>query len=112
MSQEMDTAEEMDIEPCIVLMDDAIQRSKRTLNEYTHVVTIENEMTLEVEFDHCGGLEFRGPGTSTAAMDMDLAPLPVRIALQNCGERDNILRLACSYSHLCIHLMTLHEPVL
>ncbi len=102
MSQEMDTAEQMDIEPCIVLMDDALQRAKRTLNEYTHVVTIQNEMTLEVDFDHCGGLELRGPGISTAAMEMDIAPLPVRTVLQTCGKRDNILRLVYSHSHLFI----------
>ncbi len=93
MSEEVDTAEQMDIEPCIVLMDDALQRANRTLNEYIHTVTIQNEMTLEVEFECCGSLEFRGPGISTAAMEMDLAPLPVRAALTNCAKRDNILRL-------------------
>ncbi len=102
MSQEMDTAEQMGIEPCIVLMDDALQRAKRTLNEYSHVMTIQNEMTLEVEFDCDGGLELRGPGISTAAMEKDLTPLPVRAALQTCGKRDNILRLVYTYSQLSI----------
>ncbi len=93
MSQKTDTAEQMDIELCIVLMDDAFQRANQTLNEYTRTTTIQNEMTLEVEFHRYGGLEFRGPGTSTAAMEMDLVPLPVRVALTNCAKRDKVRRL-------------------
>ncbi len=102
MCQEMDTTKIMGIESCIVLMDDALQRAKRTLNEYSHVMTIQNEMTLEVEFDCDGTLELRGPGISTAAMEKDLTPLPVRTVLQTCGKRDKIRRLVYTYSHLSI----------